>query len=346
MRPVRSAFIALLVGGIIATGCSAGNHSDHATTNGGPATTTAPRDHPVTSATPTAPDTSTATQPANHDRPSTTEAVATAVAYMHREVGMRDPVAGPFRWTGPTTGQVDVHPRFGAGQQPLTSPITVVSLQRLTKVWYVLGTQTSTIRVTQPQPSARIASPVRVAGRALAFEGTVQVRVTQDRYGKDILLGSGIVTGGGDVPRPFQGQISFRPPTGTTGSIIFAELSAANGEVSRATVIRVRFSPAPPFPGIWEIRTWEAAYELQWAVDNGHQPWRTSAWMSAVGVVTRYAEQVLLPSPQHPVVRQVDPHTFEVSTPDGKVVATVQVTQPVRQGPEGIWVITRVDRTA
>jgi hypothetical protein len=343
MRTVRSASIALLLGAIIATGCSAGNRN--ATATGRPAATTAPatvNDRSADSATATAPDTSTATQTARHGHPSTTEAVATAVAYLHREVGMRDPVAGPFRWTGPTTGQVDVHPRLGEGHQPVTGPITMVSLQRLTKVWYVLGTQTTTIRVTQPASSARIASPVRVAGRALAFEGTVQVRVTQDRYGKDILLGSGVVTGGGDVLRPFDGQISLRPPASATGSIIFTELSAANGDVLRATVIRVRFSPAPRFPGIWEIRTWEAAYALQDAVDNGHQPWRTSA----VYVVTVYAELVLLPGPEHPIVRQVDPHTFEVSTPGGKVIATVQVTQPVRQGPGGIWVITRVDRTA
>ena len=224
----------------------------------------------------------------------------------------------------------------------MSGPVTVVSLQRLTKVWYVLGTQTSTIRVTQPAPSARIASPVRVAGRALAFEGNVQVKVTQDRYGKDIPLGGGVVTGGGDALRPFAGQISFRPPAGETGSIVFSELSAANGDVLRATVIRVRFSSRPAFPGIWEIRTWEAAYALQAAVDDGHQPWRTSA----VEVVTVYAEQVLLPGPEHPIVRQADPHTLEVSTSDGKVIATVQVTQPVRQGPGGIWVITRVDRTA
>jgi hypothetical protein len=275
-------------------------------------------------------------------RPGPAAAVATARAFMRREVGMRDPVAGPFRRTGATTGQVAVHPRFGEDRHPVTGPITMVSLQRLTKVWYVLGTQTSTISVSRPQPSARIASPVHLTGRALAFEGTVQVRVTQDRSGRDILLGSGFVTGGGDVPRPFDGWISFRPPAGTTGSIILAEESAANGDVLKATVIRVRFSPPARFPGIWEIRTWQAAFALQDAVDNGHQPWRTSA----VQVVTVYAQTVLLPGPQHPIVRRIDPHSVEVSTPGGKVIATVQVTQPVRQGSGGIWVITRVDRAA
>ena len=345
MRRVRSTFVVLLLGGIIATGiiatgCSAANRPN-ATGSGEPAaTTTAPTATTTAPATVTGHTAETSTPTAAVT--STTEAVATAVAYMRREVGMRDPVAGPFRRTGATTGQVAVHPRFGEDRHPVTGPITMVSLQRLTKVWYVLGTQTSTISVSRPQPSARIASPVHLTGRALAFEGTVQVRVTQDRSGRDILLGSGFVTGGGDVPRPFDGWISFRPPAGTTGSIILAEESAANGDVLKATVIRVRFSPPARFPGIWEIRTWQAAFALQDAVDNGHQPWRTSA----VQVVTVYAQTVLLPGPQHPIVRRIDPHSVEVSTPGGKVIATVQVTQPVRQGSGGIWVITRVDRAA
>jgi Immunoglobulin-like domain of bacterial spore germination len=339
MRRVRIAFIALLLGGIVA-GCTAGNRPKPATTGGGPSATTAPttvQDRGVGEVTDTTPNT---TPTAGQGRPSTTEAVATAVAYMRREVGMRDPVAGPFRWTGPSTGRVEIHPRDSEGGQPVTGPITVVSLQRLTSVWYVLGTHTSNIGVTQPGPLAKIASPVRVAGRARAFEGTVQVRVTEDRYGKDTQLGSGVVTGGGDVLRPFAGRIAFRYPVGSTGSILFAERSAANGDVLGATVIRVRFAPAPPFPGIWETTTWKAAYELQDAVDNGHQPWR----LGAINVVTLYAEMVLLPGPEHPIVRQTGPNTFTVSRPSGKFIATVQVAQPIKQSG-GIWVIIGVDRT-
>jgi len=224
----------------------------------------------------------------------------------------------------------------------LTGPITVVSLQRLTSVWYVLGTQTGNIRITRPMGSALVGSPARVAGRAFAFEGTMQVRVTEDRYGTDIPLGSGTVTGGGDMLRPFAGQISFGHPAGDTGSIIFAERSAANGDVLAATVVRVRLDAGRPFPGIWEIRTWKAAFALQDAVDDGHQPWRASA----VDVAAAYAEAVLLPGPEQPTVRRTNPHTVAVSTPSGKLIAIVQLAQPVKQGPEGIWVITRVDRIA
>lgn len=81
---------------------------------------------------------------------------------------------------------------------------------------------------------------------------------------------------------------------------------------------------------------------MQDAVDYGHQPWRTSA----VDVAAACAEAVLLPGPEQPTVRRTNPHTVAVRTPSGKLVAIVQLAQPVKQGPEGLWVITRVDRIA
>ncbi len=106
---------------------------------------------------------------------------------------------------------------------------------------------------------------------------------------------------------------------------------------ARSTPPRV---PATPFPGIWDIRTWQQARELQDAVDNGHQPWRCGPDR----LVTLYAQQVLHVA--QPVVRQVDPLTFSVTGPGQGLIATVTVTQPIRQGTCGIWVITKVTRSA
>jgi hypothetical protein len=92
------------------------------------------------------------------------------------------------------------------------------------------------------------------------------------------------------------------------------------------------------FPGIWDIRTWEQAWEIQEAVDNGHQPWRASP----TDVVVPYAISVL--GVAQPIVRLVDADTVEVSKPGSGVVATVHVAQPVTHRPGGIWVITKVDR--
>jgi hypothetical protein len=44
---------------------------------------------------------------------------ATAVSFMRREVGMADPVAGRFGWTGTNSGQVDVRARIPDDVNPL-----------------------------------------------------------------------------------------------------------------------------------------------------------------------------------------------------------------------------------
>jgi len=166
-----------------------------------------------------------------------------------------------LRRTGADTGEVQVHPRSGEGGRlwPADGPVTTVSLQRLAKVWYVVGVRTRDIEVREPAPLDRVASPVRVAGSALAFEGTVQVKVTEDRYGKDVELGRGFVTGSGSSePGPFSGRIAFGRPAGTSGSIVFWEEAATTGGgVVMATVVRVRFaSPAArSLPRILDVTT-------------------------------------------------------------------------------------------
>jgi hypothetical protein len=341
MRQLRFAFIALLLGGIVA-GCSAGDRPNRAAAGGTPApiptTTLKTTGHQAGTAPAATTRAGDSTAGTGSRRQPAADPVAAAVAYMHREVGMRDPVGGGLRRNGQNGVIVEVHPRGVAGARP----VTVVYLQRLTTTgaWYVLATTTGSIRVGEPWSQARVSSPLRVAGRAQAFEGNVQVRVTEDRYGTDVLLGSGNVTGGGDAMRPFAGRLSFHQPTGTGGSVIFAERSAIDGDVLAATVVRVRLGATPPFPGIYEIRTWEQAYAMQDAVDDGHQPWR----LSPTGVAGAYAEAVLLPGPAQASVRRINPHTVTVRDPSGTLIATVDLAQPVKQSVGGIWVITRVGR--
>jgi hypothetical protein len=170
---------------------------------------------------------------------------------------MTDPVAEPFRWTGATTGQVDVRARIRMSDDVIAvgGPVTTVSLQRLRSVWYVLGTSTSAIRVVDPRPRDVIRSPLPVMVVAPAVDGQLRVRVTADRYGRDTELGSatltsGILGGGGEVA----GQVPFGRPTATTGSVVFTTTSGRNGEVWAATVVRVRFAKAQP-PRILQVTT-------------------------------------------------------------------------------------------
>jgi hypothetical protein len=251
MRSVRSLLVAVSLAAIVLTGCS----TNRGSSGGGPAevpstdTTTAQG-----SGQDTGQDTAQGTgsvAPASPVATSTGSirtkaevkaAVGTATEFMRREVGIGSPVASNFRWTGRRTAKIDIRARFKDSQAPATGPITVVSLERLTKVWYVTGTSTRGIQVTSPGRLVKISSPIRVRGQAHAFEGNVRVRVTQDRYGKDRLLGTGNVLGRGDALGPFSGRISFNRPTGTTGSIIFDEPSAIDGSSIAATVVRVRLA--------------------------------------------------------------------------------------------------------
>jgi Immunoglobulin-like domain of bacterial spore germination len=185
------------------------------------------------------------------------QAEATAAFFMRTEIGMRKPVTRPFRATGADTGEVGVYP--GAGSEsggPLPNLVTTVSLRRRPGGWEVTGTRTRDIVVTQPSAGARIASPVRLAGSALAFEGNVQVRVRDNRNGPDQTLGEGFVTGGGDAPGAFRGQIAFKQPTAAAGWVILYEDSAAtSGQVLQATMVRVRFNVPAPAPRLLTVTT-------------------------------------------------------------------------------------------
>jgi hypothetical protein len=173
-------------------------------------------------------------------RPTTAQAVATVRAYMTREIGMRTPVAGPFRWTGTDTGEVTVRPRLVTGA---LGPATVVSLTRLRTVWYVDGTRTDGIVVDRTPLDRRLGSSVRLVG-SLRTGGSWRVTVTQDRYGPDIRLG-------GSSLDPyasgwFSTTVTTARATASTGSVIFSEDAGNGGGTLRATVVRVRFAPAPP----------------------------------------------------------------------------------------------------
>jgi hypothetical protein len=132
-------------------------------------------------------------------------------------------------------------------------PVTTVSLQRLTKVWYVLGARSDGIRVVSPRPQDTIGSPLGVLASVTSGAAVVPVRVTQDRYGKDLELGSAYLTRQAESP-DLAGQVAFRRPSGPTGSVIFTTVSGHNGEVWSAAVIRVRFATGQP-PQILAVRS-------------------------------------------------------------------------------------------
>jgi hypothetical protein len=97
------------------------------------------------------------------------KAVATARAFLARELGMTDMVAGPFRSTGARAGEVGFRHRYGEGRRllPQTGPYAVVvRLQRLPAGWWVLGVNGRSIQITSPTRLQRISSPLTVHGSA------------------------------------------------------------------------------------------------------------------------------------------------------------------------------------
>ena len=211
---------------------------------------------PTTSPTPTTPKT-----PDTPDRADEAKAVATARAFLARELGMTDMVAGPFRSTGTRTGEVGFRHKYGEGRRllPQTGPdAVVVRLQRLPAGWWVLGVDGRSIQITSPARLQRISSPLAVRGAAPdVYEGTLYFKVTQDRPGRDLLLGEGFVDGSVSTRPGDLGQLRFRQPTSTApGWVIFYDAAndGSNG-IIQATAVRVQFAAATPAPRILEVTT-------------------------------------------------------------------------------------------
>ncbi len=175
--------------------------------------------------------------------------VATAREFATRYVGMDDPVDFPARSTGPGAFEVPIGPRFAEGRTPLPNPqatfgilLRQLGAQGASGPWTVVGAVAFNIVVTSPEALEKVGSPVRVTGQALAFEGNVVVQVKEDGMLAAQSLGQGAVTGGGDMLRPYAGDIAFRAPARPAGAIVFSDISAADGQgILRAAVVRVRF---------------------------------------------------------------------------------------------------------
>jgi hypothetical protein len=146
-----------------------------------------------------------------------------------------DPQLAAFQAGDSRSGEVPLRPTANG-------PVTTVLVRQVGPGddWSVLGAVTENIDVTAPAARTEISSPVRVTGRALAFEGNVQVEVRAD--GGLGPIGAGFVTGGGDVMRPFEGSIPFETAGAPFGALVFFTASGENGQVWEAAAIRVAIS--------------------------------------------------------------------------------------------------------
>ncbi len=267
MRLVRPLLTTAALTAVLLTGCSS-RPTDPTTTAAPPAgqpaspAAAAPAD-PAASPTPTTPTTPPApTPPRKPDRSNeAARAVATARAFLANQLAMTDMVAGPFRSTAAHAGEVGFRHKYGEGRRllPQTGPYAVVvRLQRLPAGWWVLGVNGRSIQITSPARLQQISSPLTVRGAAPdVYEGTLYFKVTQDRPGRDLLLGQGFVDGSASTRPGDLGQLRFRPPASTgPGWVTFYDAAAdgSNG-IIQATMVRVQFPAATPAPRILQVTT-------------------------------------------------------------------------------------------
>ncbi len=161
--------------------------------------------------------------------------VAAAYDFAVDFVGFTNPTVGEFMQGDSRSGEVEVRPRP-------TGPATTVFVRQLGSdgSWWVLGCATANIEVSEPSALAVIATPVALRGRANAFEGNVNVEIRAD--GTEEPVGKGFVTGRMGEMGPFDSTLAFSSPAPGGGAVVFRTLSAEDGSVWEAAVVRVRFA--------------------------------------------------------------------------------------------------------
>jgi hypothetical protein len=162
--------------------------------------------------------------------------VAAARSFAVDYLGFVDPVIGEFQGGDSRSGEVAIRPTSDG-------PVTIVFVRMVTAddSWWVLGAATANLQLESPDALAAISSPVTLSGQSTAFEATVNVEIRQD--GTTDPLAEDIVMGGsmGEIG-PFSKAISFDSPQAKAGAVILKTLSARDGTILEAGVLRVSFA--------------------------------------------------------------------------------------------------------
>ena len=163
------------------------------------------------------------------------EPLMAAQAFATDYLGMVNPIMGAFQQGESGSGEVPV-------RATPTGAVTRILVRKLTSAnsWWVLGASCPDIVVVAPSSSESISSPVVLRGRSTAYEAVVNVEVRED--GTLAPLKSGTVMGGSmGVMGPFTKSIAFTMPSSRGGALLLRTLSAKDGNVIEASVIRVAF---------------------------------------------------------------------------------------------------------
>jgi hypothetical protein len=219
----------------------------------------------------------------------------------------------PIRSTGTRAGEVGFRHKYGEGRRPLpqSGPFAVVvRLQRLPAGWWVLGVNGRSIQITSPTRLQQISSPLTVRGTAEVYEGTLYFKVTQDRSGRDLLLGQGFVDGRASTQPGDLGTLRFRQPASTGPGWVTVYDASADGSnaIIQATMVRVHAHPDRPYTKLLgEDRDPSDGFHLVWRYPN--DPILAHLGIEAVGPGGTGGELLYIVHPQpRPLGTRPAPH--------------------------------------
>lgn len=162
--------------------------------------------------------------------------VAAAVGFATEYLGFVDPVSEEFQPGDTRSGEVAIRPSA-------TGPVTTVMVRQVdsSDTWWVIGATTTNLQIESPSALTTITSPVTVSGQSTAFEGTINLEVRED--GRLDPLAEGHTEGGSmGVMGPFSTSLTLAESGAEGGAIIVKTMSAKDGNIAEASVIRIRFS--------------------------------------------------------------------------------------------------------
>jgi hypothetical protein len=165
-----------------------------------------------------------------------TDPVRAATGFATTYLGFTHPIAGTYMAGDSRSGEVPIraHAR---------GPVTTVIVRKLAPddTWFVLGATTPNLQLQVPGWNTAISSPVSLSGQSTAFEATVNVEIRQDDSLKP-LANDTVMGGSNGQMGPFSKAVPFAKPTARSGAIVLKTLSAMDGSVNEAAVLRIRFA--------------------------------------------------------------------------------------------------------
>jgi hypothetical protein len=226
------------------------------------------------------------------------------------EVVMRvdDPPLSEFHAGEPGAGEVDVHGR-GEDGSVLDRVASTVMVRQLDGVhWFVVGADSTDVRIDAPAPLAEVGLPVTVLGQGNGHEGTIVTELRSRSVDAPRLAVEPTIAGAAGEPLAFAIELTLDPDavapaaTAAPAVLVVRNAPASDRDVPSFSARLVRVvaesppggsgepapttvpdAPAYELPGqpLWPFRTQAEADAWLATADQGSSPWHADAAATA-----------------------------------------------------------------